>query len=178
MKDREGAELLRIGELADAVGKSVRAIHLYEELGLLAPSSRTSGGFRLFDRAAIDRVRWIGKLQAIGFSLPDIQGFVREFEASRTGVAAARRVRDVFGEKLREVRRSIAQLEAAEQDLGDALAYLEGCHGCVASYKPDDCRACDHDGHELGDAPELFLELSKVALPPRGDRRDERRRDR
>lgn len=167
MNDREADGLLRIGELADAVGKSVRAIHLYEELGLVEPSARTSGGFRLFERAAIDRVRWIGKLQAIGFSLPEIQEFVREFEASRTGVAAARRVRDVFGEKLNEVRGSIAELEAAEQDLVHALAYLEACHGCGPSYRPDDCRECDRYGHELGEAPELFVELSKAALHPR-----------
>ena len=49
--------LLRVGDIAKATGKTVRAIHLYEELGLLAPVTRSSGGFRLYDPAAIERVR-------------------------------------------------------------------------------------------------------------------------
>ena len=41
--------LIRIGDLARLTGKTVRAIHLYEELGLLKPATRSSGGFRLYD---------------------------------------------------------------------------------------------------------------------------------
>ena len=37
------SHLLRVGDLARLTGKSVRAIHLYEELGLLQPTTRSSG---------------------------------------------------------------------------------------------------------------------------------------
>ena len=37
---------LKIGDLAKATGKTQRALRLYEEMGLLAPSERTLGGFR------------------------------------------------------------------------------------------------------------------------------------
>ena len=70
-------KLMRVGELAKAVGKTVRAMHLYEELGLLEPASRSEGGFRLYGPDAVDRINWIVKLQAIGFTLADIQGFVK-----------------------------------------------------------------------------------------------------
>ena len=40
--------LLRIGDLAEKTGKTKRALRLYEEMGLLVPSDRTSGGFRLY----------------------------------------------------------------------------------------------------------------------------------
>ncbi len=39
---------LRIGELARRTGKTNRTLHFYEELGLLAPMSRTKGGFRIY----------------------------------------------------------------------------------------------------------------------------------
>ncbi len=39
---------LKVGELAKRTGKTVRAVHLYEELGLLAPAVRSKGGFRLY----------------------------------------------------------------------------------------------------------------------------------
>src|SRR5689334_16413767 len=66
-------ELLQVGDLARLCGKTVRAIHLYEELGLLRPHARSKGRYRLFSRDAIVRVRWIGKLQELGLSLPTIQ---------------------------------------------------------------------------------------------------------
>ena len=153
-------KLLRVGDLAKAVGKSVRAIHLYEELGLLRPVSRTAGGFRLFQPEAVDRINWITKLQAIGFSLSEIQGFVREFESADSGRTAAARVRVVFQDKLKQTRDSLAQLQVIENDLVEALEYLDSCQHCAPVYQPRECRSCDHQGHERGMAPELFAGLS------------------
>jgi DNA-binding transcriptional MerR regulator len=155
---------LKVGELAKAVGKSVRAIHLYEELGLLKPTARTSGGFRQFEHDAIERIRWITKLQAIGFSLSEIQGFVREFESANSGRAATNKVRDLFEGKLRKARENIAQLQVIENDLVEALEYLETCNDCSTTFAPDECHSCGHQGHELGDAPELFAGLSHAAV--------------
>ncbi len=162
-------KFLRVGDLARAVGKSVRAVHLYEELGLLRPVSRTAGGFRLFTSDAVDRINWITKLQAIGFSLSEIQGFVRDFEKAESGRSAAARVRDVFQDKLSQIRNSLAQLRVIENDLVEALEYLESCQSCAPIFTPGECRQCDHQGHERGVAPELFAGLSGVnpgtALP-------------
>ncbi|HKE16215.1 MAG TPA: MerR family transcriptional regulator [Kofleriaceae bacterium] len=157
------AKFLRVGELARAVGKSVRAVHLYEELGLLRPVSRTAGGFRLFTSDAVDRINWITKLQAIGFSLSEIQGFVRDFENAESGRSAAARVRDVFQDKLSQIRNSLAQLRVIENDIVEALEYLESCESCAPIYSPGECRRCDHQGHERGVAPELFAGLSGVS---------------
>ena len=157
-------KLLRVGDLAKAVGKSVRAIHLYEELDLLRPVSRTAGGFRLFHPDAVDRINWITKLQAIGFSLSEIQGFVREFETADSGRTAAARVRTVFQEKLKQTRDSLAQLQVIENDLVEALEYLDSCQHCAPVYQPRECRSCEHQGHERGVAPELFAGLSAGGL--------------
>jgi MerR family transcriptional regulator, copper efflux regulator len=162
-------KLLRVGELAKAVGKSVRAIHLYEELGLLRPVQRTSGGFRLFRSDAVDRINWITKLQAIGFSLTEIQGFVREFEAADSGRSATARVKSVFQEKLGQIRNSLAQLQVIENDLVEALEYLDSCKDCAPVFRPNECRACDHQGHERGVAPELFAGLSSGNADQAGD---------
>jgi DNA-binding transcriptional MerR regulator len=157
------SRLLRVGELARAVGKTVRAIHLYEELRLLTPAQRTQGGFRLYAEDAVDRIAWIMKLQAIGFSLSEIQGFVRQFESADSGRSAAGRVREVFQSKLAEIRQQVDQLRVVENDLVEALAYLESCQGCAPSFTPGECKSCDHEGHAAGDAPELFAGLSQKA---------------
>ena len=122
--EKSQAKLLRVGELAKAVGKTVRAMHLYEELGLLEPDARSDGGFRLYGQDAIDRINWIVKLQAIGFTLAEIQGFVADFRDAGSGRQATDRVRAVFSDKLAQIREQMTQLQVIENDLSEAIAYL------------------------------------------------------
>ena len=107
-------KLMRVGELAKAVGKTVRAMHLYEELGLLEPRARSEGGFRLYGTEAVDRIHWIVKLQAIGFTLAEIQGFVKDFQSAGSAPEATTRVRALFVEKLGLLRRDPSKPRAIE----------------------------------------------------------------
>jgi DNA-binding transcriptional MerR regulator len=61
-------------EVAKRTGLTPRAIRYYEELGLLRPSGRTAGGFRLFIEADIAQLLRINELQTLlGFSLAEIK---------------------------------------------------------------------------------------------------------
>jgi len=155
------AKLMRVGELAKVVGKTVRAMHLYEELGLLEPAARSEGGFRLYGQDAIERINWIVKLQAIGFTLAEIQGFIADFQHARTGRDATARVREVFAEKLQATRDQITQMRSVENDLLEAIEYLDSCTTCTPVYTPSSCGVCDHHGHHPDHAPRLFAGLSR-----------------
>lgn len=161
MTDGSNPKLMRVGELAKAVGKTVRAMHLYEELGLLEPRARSEGGFRLYGPEAVDRIHWIVKLQAIGFTLAEIQGFVKDFQLAGSAPEASARVRALFLEKQQNIREQITQLQVIENDLSEALAYLDSCKTCSTEHLPTECGACDHHGHLKGEAPPLFAGLSK-----------------
>ena len=163
MKD-ETDKLMRVGELAKAVGKTVRAMHLYEELGLLEPRARSEGGFRLYGPEAVDRIHWIVKLQAIGFTLAEIQGFVKDFQSAGSAPEATASVRALFLEKQAQIREQITQLQVIENDLTEALAYLDSCQTCTDDYAPTACSGCDHHGHHKGEAPPLFAGLSRRSL--------------
>ncbi len=156
---------LQVGEFAKTIGKTVRALHLYEELGLLHPVSRSKGGFRLYDDASVERARWIVKLQGIGFTLAQIQGFVADFEAAKSGRVAANQAREIFSDKLADLRFQIEKLQASERDLVEAVEYLNQCHGCDEQYSPASCVDCDHNGHAPDEVPELFAGLSEAASP-------------
>jgi MerR family transcriptional regulator, copper efflux regulator len=158
---KDETKLMRVGELAKAVGKTVRAMHLYEELGLLEPRSRSEGGFRLYGPDAVDRIHWIVKLQAIGFTLAEIQGFVGDFQDADSGREATARVRAMFTEKQAKIREQIVQLQVIENDLSEAVAYLDSCQTCTDEYAPTACGECDHHGHQKGEAPRLFAGLSR-----------------
>src|ERR1700748_693073 len=103
---------LKVGELARRAGKTVRALHLYEELGLLDPIERSKGGFRLYAEDALVRVRWISKLQDMGFSPRDIRKMLRQWEHSGSAPDAMVRVGDLLKNKLDETRAQIARLRA------------------------------------------------------------------
>jgi MerR family copper efflux transcriptional regulator len=154
---------LRVGELAKRTGKTVRALHLYEEMGLLKPVHRSKGGFRLFAPSAVNRVEWIGKLQEAGFSLHDLQDLLHGV-TEQSGVAslAMERVRQVFAERLRDTRDQILRLTQLERDLDASLAYLEGCRSCEPqSHQIQDCPSCDHNGHEEGAQPILVAGIHR-----------------
>ncbi|WP_166263476.1 MerR family transcriptional regulator [Marinobacter caseinilyticus] len=65
--------MMQIGQLAKAVGLKSSAIRYYEDRGLLQASGRSAGGYRLFDDAALQRLRLIQFGQRLGFSLDDLQ---------------------------------------------------------------------------------------------------------
>jgi len=146
--------LLQVGDLAKQAGKTVRAIHLYEEIGILRPHARSKGRYRLFSPDAVMRVRWIGKLQDLGLSLSTIQSVVREWEGSPSAPGAMAKMRDVYRQKLASTRRQIEHLEALEAELADSLKYLETCDTCDPARLFAACNCCDlHEHDEL--APEL-----------------------
>ncbi len=133
---------LRIGELARATGKTSRALHLYEELGIIQPVRRTSGGFRLYAPESIDRVAWIDKLHGLGLSLTQISAFVNRLARVEEGPHAMELVRQTFQEKLVEVRAAIGRLSALETDLVQGLTYLTACTACVPARAASECVTC------------------------------------
>lgn len=149
--------LLQVGELAKATGKTVRAIHLYEELGLLRAHERSKGRYRLFTEEALVRVRWITKLQSLGLSLSEIQGLVKEQEESGSAQFAASRLGDVYRAKLQETRTKIAELRALEAELEESLTFLTTCHtACEPEVPVHSCPTCQRNP-ERPNAPDLVV---------------------
>ena len=103
----ESLTLLKVGELAKRTGKTVRAVHLYEELGLLTPAVRSKGGLPPVLGQGARRIEWIPKLQDSGFSLTEIKVFLRDWEESETAPKAMDRMREIFSDKLRETQETI-----------------------------------------------------------------------
>ena len=149
------ASKFQVGDLARESGKTVRAIHLYEELGLLQPAARSKGRYRLYGPDALVRVRWIGRLQEMGFSLTEIQTIVREWETLRSAPRAMIQMKETYKRKLDEARENIRRLQALEHELEASLAYLDTCEVCDPERMLSACKACDL--HECGEhVPELI----------------------
>jgi len=64
--------LLKVGELARHTGLTVRTLHHYDAIGLLAPSARSEAGYRLYNAADIARLHAIQALRLLGLPLAEI----------------------------------------------------------------------------------------------------------
>jgi DNA-binding transcriptional MerR regulator len=63
----------QIGEVADSLGLSLRTLRHYDELGVVSPSGRSVGGFRLYTDEDVARLRTVMGLKPIGFALEEIR---------------------------------------------------------------------------------------------------------
>ncbi len=61
-----------VGAVADLAGVSVRTLHHYDEIGLLAPSERTAAGYRRYGSADLQRLQQILYYRELGFGLEEI----------------------------------------------------------------------------------------------------------
>lgn len=156
-----GKPLLRVGDVARLTGKSVRAIHLYEELGLLEPARRSSGGFRLFDPSATERIRWIDLLHSMGFSLQDMRGLVKDWWNAELGPQAMQELHELFERKLEETREAIRRHRQLESELLEGIAYLETCRGCGSPRAVDGCVNCTQD-HGMQEEPALVAGITSA----------------
>ncbi|CAM5410838.1 hypothetical protein STENM327S_08804 [Streptomyces tendae] len=75
--DEEGARVngghMRIGEVASRTELSLRTIRHYEETGLVVPSARSQGGFRLYTEADVARLMVVRRMKPLGFTLDEMR---------------------------------------------------------------------------------------------------------
>lgn len=64
---------MRVKEVAELVGVSVRTLHYYDEIGLLTPDSTTESGYRLYSDDNLDTLQQILFFRELGFSLKEIK---------------------------------------------------------------------------------------------------------
>ncbi len=85
-KKHEGVRnLFTVGELANSSGVNVRTVKYWEERGLIQPTSRSEGGFRLYDERVVSFCRQIQDLQLFSYSLDEIGEIIGLFGSSDAG---------------------------------------------------------------------------------------------
>ena len=74
--------LLQIGEVTDRVDLSLRTVRYYEEVGLVAPTARTEGGFRLYSELDVQRLLLIKSMKAFDLTLEDMGAVLEVLDRS------------------------------------------------------------------------------------------------
>lgn len=116
---------MRIGDLAQRIGLSIRTIRYYEEIGLVVPFGRTKGGFRLYTEAGVERLVLVKAVRPLRLNLDE----TREMLDARDRMLAGGK------EGGEDESRVVSYLASAERrlvkarvDLGDAEEAIRLLH--------------------------------------------------
>ncbi len=116
---------MHIGELAERTALSLRTIRHYDEVGLLHPSARSEGGFRVYSEEDYERLLLIRQARSLGFGLEEIAELL-DVLTSRTTTSPA-------GADLESIlREATARREALASDLNRADAFIAVITGRMA----------------------------------------------
>lgn len=113
---------LKVSQLAQRAGVGIDTVRYYERAGLLPEPPRRPSGYREYPPQAVDRLRFIRRAKALGFTLEEIAGLL-ELSDQRADVQAVKRLAQT---RLSEVEKKLRELERVR----DGLRQLtEACPG-------------------------------------------------
>lgn len=116
----------QIGGVANQVGLSLRTVRYYEEVGLVVPSGRTEGGFRLYTDDDIQRLSLVKQLKPLDFSLDELRSLLEvrdrladedDGDARATLVDRLDAYADTAAERCSRLREQLEQVEAVTRTL-------------------------------------------------------------
>lgn len=116
-----GHHELKIGEVANLTGMSVKTIRYYEEIGLLEPTTtRSESGYRLFNSQVINRLAFIKRSQSLGLSLSEIREILDVHDSGQLPCGTVKQ------HLLLKVNAIAQQIEALEILKSELLGLLSG----------------------------------------------------
>jgi len=115
---------MQIGEVSSRVGLSLRTIRHYDELGLVVPSGRSAGGFRIYSEQDVERLLLIKTLRPLDLSLDRIRDLLvtidevaRDPDAAEDAVARLAVFRALAESRIEALRLQVQGLERLTREL-------------------------------------------------------------
>lgn len=116
------AGMMHIGELAERSELSLRTIRHYDEIGLLTPSGRSEGGFRLYTEDDFERLMLIRRMKPLGYSLEQMGELLHALDDVRGGAVSEVEGELTFSQFLDDAKKRraklVKQLDAADEFIG------------------------------------------------------------
>lgn len=117
-----GTAMMHIGELAERTELSLRTLRHYDEIGLVEPSGRSEGGFRLYTEDDYERLMLIRRMKPLGYSLEQMGDLLRALDAGQVEGSVGTEATQLLSEFLIDAEQRRAKLEkqlaAADEFIG------------------------------------------------------------
>jgi len=112
-----------IGELSKRAQVIVETIRYYEKIGLMPDPPRSSGGYRMYSDAHLQRLTFIRRSRELGFSQPEVRKLLTLVDEHKY---TCDEVREMTEKQLRTVQSKIRDLQNLEQALGNMVRECKG----------------------------------------------------
>ena len=119
MRSSHPSESLTIGRLARAAAVGVETIRYYQDRKLL-PVPPSTGAFRLYPTALVDRIRFIKRAQELGFSLDEVSELLRLEDG-----ADRRSIRHIATQRLAQTEQKLTDLRRMQKALKHLVTECE-----------------------------------------------------
>jgi len=134
--------LIHIGKLAKEAGTTTRTVRYYEEMGLICPECRSSGGFRCYSQSQLTRLRMILSLKEMEFDLEHIKIIIDKREQHTTGGELAHTILEDLNGRLKEVEAQMAHYKNIHQTLTHTISSICECLPCHLRVDERLCTTC------------------------------------
>ena len=119
---------MQIGQVAARTELSITTVRHYDEVGLVTPSARSAGGFRLYTEADVERLLVIRRMKPLGFTLAEMRDLLDALDALADEATPEER-RATAADFLQECR---FKADDSAAKLRKHLAYAEELRGLLA----------------------------------------------
>ena len=127
--------LIQIGKLAKQIGITTRTIRYYEEIGLMGPAKRSSGGARSYNPDDVLRLKFILKLKELGIGLKEMQSLADTFDSYNQNFdTITPQVLEILDLHIGKVDDKIARLTSLRNDI---LNYRKRIEDLLQSQSPE-----------------------------------------
>ena len=117
---------LKIGQVAEYSGLPVKTIRFYCDQGLIQPTMRTNGGYRLFDGNIYAELSLIRTLRGMDVPLSELKKIL---ELRRSGVCNCNSLKSSIESRLAAIDQRIKELVAMRHEFGELLEQWQDCGG-------------------------------------------------
>ncbi|ESQ01441.1 MerR family transcriptional regulator [Streptomyces sp. CHA1] len=128
---------MQIGEVAARTELSLRTIRHYEETGLVIPSARSQGGFRLYTETDVARLMVIRRMKPLGFTLDQMRDLLDATDHLDARDELDPDEREALLQRVREYERSAAeQVEKLRVQLARAEEFAAALRARLPEQEP------------------------------------------
>ena len=134
---------MNIGEAAKKAGVSAKMIRHYEQIKLLQPAGRTAAGYRQYDEADIERLKFIRRARLLGFSIRQIDELLSLWQNPHRSSRAVKRVAQQHLQDVEHKMRELALMQATLQQMISACPGDEGSRCAILEQLSSPTSAAD-----------------------------------
>ena len=122
-EDMKQGDLKSIAEASEALGVTQRTLRFYEDKGLIQPAR--VGSMRVYSRREMGRMQLILRGKRFGFSLEDLRQLLDLYDRGDQQHSQIAAAYEVARERLADMERQRAELDAAIADLREQMTWGE-----------------------------------------------------